>query len=405
MKKSKKLMILIVINLILLMFIPSKIYAADDSSINETENSILSEEEKNKINGTVSGDLEKLYDYIDKKKTDVELMNELDPVEYIKSYMENGKGNISIDKLGKAIVSLFFKEVSGVLKLAMSIIAISIICALLKNLQDAFANKSISQVAFYACYAILIMILSKSFLISISVAKDVIYGISDFMGAILPILVTMIGLAGGITEAATIDPIVMSAVVLIPKIYTTIIIPLILIGFVLEFVNNLSEEHKIDNLCKLVKKITVWIQGLIITSFIALLTIRGITSSTIDAVTLKTTKFAIDNFVPIVGKAFSDAIASVAGYSLIIKNAISGIGLMVIILLILYPIIKLVLMIFIYKLSAALIEPISEKRITSVIASTGDALVMLLSCVLSVSLMFFVLIAIMASAGKFIVGG
>ena len=78
---------------------------------------------------------------------------------------------------------------------------------------------------------------------------------------------------------------------------------------------------------------------------------------------------------------------------------------MVIILLILYPIIKLVLMIFIYKLSAALIEPISEKRITSVIASTGDALVMLLSCVLSVSLMFFVLIAIMASAGKFIVGG
>ena len=149
----------------------------------------------------------------------------------------------------------------------------------------------------------------------------------------------------------------------------------------------------------------MWLQGIIITSFIALLTIRGITSTTIDAVALKTTKFAVDNFIPIVGKAFSDAITSVAVYSLIIKNAISGIGLMVIILIILYPIIKMILMAFIYKMSAALVEPISDKRITSTIAATGDSLVLLLSCVLSVSLMFFVLLAIMASAGKFIVGG
>ena len=210
----------------------------------------------------------------------------------------------------------------------------------------------------------MVMLLSKSFLISISVAKDVINGVADFMAAILPVLVTMIALAGGVTQAATIDPIVMAAVVIIPRIYVTVIIPLIMVGFVLQFANNLSEEHKIDNLCKLLKQWTVWLQGIIITSFIALLTIRGITSTTIDAVALKTTKFAVDNFIPIVGKAFSDAIASVAGYSLIIKNAISGIGLMVIILIILYPIIKMILMAFIYKMSAALVEPISDKRIT-----------------------------------------
>ena len=77
----------------------------------------------------------------------------------------------------------------------------------------------------------------------------------------------------------------------------------------------------------MVKKSTVWLQGIILTIFVALLTIRGITSSTIDAVTLKTAKFTIDNFIPIVGKSFSDAISSVAGYSLIIKNAIGSIGL------------------------------------------------------------------------------
>ena len=251
----------------------------------------------------------------------------------------------------------------------------------------------------------MILILSKSFLVSISIAKEAIYGISDFMNGILPILVSIIALSGGAMEVATLDPIILVAVLIIPKIYVNIIIPLILISFVLEFANNLSEEHKINNLCKTIKQITLWLQGIIITIFIATLTIRGITSSTIDAVTLKTTKFAIDNFIPIVGKAFSDAISSVVGYSLIIKNAISSMGLLILVLIILYPIIKIVLISFIYKMSAALTEPISDKRITSSIEGAGNAMVLLLSCILSVSLMFFVLFAIIASAGKFIVGG
>ena len=403
MKRFKRLIILLVINICIFSIIsPTAIVNAEEEQNKSAIETIVDE---GMIDPETNKDLMGLYDYINKMKVDVELMNDLDPVEYVKSYITNGKGNLSFSQLGKAVVSLLFKEVGSVLKLAISMIVIAILCTLLKNLQDAFSTKSISQIAFYACYAVMVMLLSKSFLISISVAKDVINGVADFMAAILPVLVTMIALAGGVTQAATIDPIVMAAVVIIPRIYVTVIIPLIMVGFVLQFANNLSEEHKIDNLCKLLKQWTVWLQGIIITSFIALLTIRGITSTTIDAVALKTTKFAVDNFIPIVGKAFSDAIASVAGYSLIIKNAISGIGLMVIILIILYPIIKMILMAFIYKMSAALVEPISDKRITSTIAATGDSLVLLLSCVLSVSLMFFVLLAIMASAGKFIVGG
>ena len=349
--------------------------------------------------------LNSLYDYINTMKSDVELVNELDPITYIQSYIENGEGNISISKVLSAVVSLFFREVKTVLSLAFSIIVIGIICSLFKNIQSSFSSEGISQVAFYACYAILIILLSKTFIISISLAKDVIIQITDFMDKVLPVLVIMMAAAGGFTQAATMDPIILGATILIPKIYLNIIIPLILITFVLQFTNNISSESKLSNLCGLVKKSTVWIQGLIITIFIGVLTIRGITSSTIDAVTLKTTKFAVDNFIPIVGKSFSDAISSVAGYSLIIKNAIGSIGLIVIILVILYPIIKLILSSLIFKLSAALLEPITDKRITSSIAAAGESLVLLMSCVLCVSLMFFVLIAIMISAGKFVIGG
>ena len=379
----------------------SSFFIAEERNVyaeEQTTTALINDEEtESKLNS--------LYDYINTMKSDVELMNDLDPVSYIESYIENGEGNLSVSAVISAVVSLFFKEVKTVLSLAFSIVVIGIICSLFKNLQSSFSSEGISQIAFFACYAILIILLSKTFIISLSLAKDVIVQIATFMDKVLPVLAALLIASGGLTQAATMDPIILGATILIPKIYLNIIIPLILITFVLQFANNISAEPKLSNLCGLIKKSTVWLQGFIITVFIGVLTIKGITSSTIDAVTLKTTKFTVDNFIPIVGKSLSDAISSVAGYSLIIKNAIGSIGLIVIILIIIYPIIKIVLSSLIFKLSAALLEPITDKRITASIAAAGESLILIMSCVLCVSLMFFVLIAIMISAGKFVVGG
>ena len=356
-------------------------------------------------NDEINGDLEGLYDYISTMKSDFELINDLDPISYIKNYITTGKGNLSFSKICDAVISLLFKEVKTVLSMCITIVVIGIICSLIKNLQSAFSSDSISEIAFYACYALMIIVLTRTFIISLDLAKDIITEISGFMSKLLPILVVMLGVAGGFTESATMDPIVLGTTIIIPKIYLNIILPLILVTFVLQFTNNISTEPKISNLCSLVKSAVLWIQGLILTVYIGLLTVRGITASTIDAVTLKTAKFTIDNFIPIVGKTFSDAITSVAGYSLIIKNAIGSVWLIVLILIIIYPIIKIFLSSIILKISSSLLEPIADKRITKAVFSAGDSLVLILSSVLCVSLMFFVLIAMMVSAGKFVIGG
>ena len=364
----------------------------------QDNNSVISNDE-------INDDLEGLYDYISTMKSNFELINDLDPVSYIKNYISTGKGNLSFSKICDAAFSLLFKEVKTVLSMCIIIVVIGIICSLIKNLQSAFSSESISEIAFYACYALMIIVLTRTFIISLDLAKDIITQISGFMSKLLPILVVMLGVAGGFTESATMDPIVLGTTIIIPKIYLNIILPLILITFVLQFTNNISTEPKISNLCSLVKSSVLWIQGLILTVYIGLLTVRGITASTIDAVTLKTAKFTIDNFIPIVGKTFSDAIASVAGYSLIIKNAIGSVGLLVLILIILYPIIKIFLSSIILKISSSLLEPIADKRITKAVFSAGDSLILILSSVLCVSLLFFVLIAMMVSAGKFVIGG
>ena len=196
------------------------------SGISIFPNKIVYAEELTNITNDeeVESKLNSLYDYINTMKSDVELINELDPISYVQNYIETGEGNLSFSTILNAIISLFFREVKTILSLAFSIVAIGIICSLFKNIQSSFSSEGVSQVAFYACYAILIILLSKTFIISISLAKDAIVQIIDFMDKVLPVLVLMLAAAGGLTQAATMDPIILGATILIPKIYMNVII-------------------------------------------------------------------------------------------------------------------------------------------------------------------------------------
>lgn len=400
-----------IINFIVISFLVFNIgittVKADEKNTSENVETEENIEEIDKAKEDIDNNqtIENFYKYVNGLNLDKELIGDVSVKEYVSNFLKSGEGDISFSSIVKTLINYSLREVNVIIKLLMSVLIIAIIGALMKNLQEAFKNNSLSNVAFFACYSVMMMLLTSSFIVALGIAKDVLQNLMDFMAVMMPVLVFLIGTSGGAVTALTLDPIVLILVSTIPQIYMYGIFPLILGYFVLQFVNNISETYKIDNLCKLIKQIAMWLQGIVLTVFVALIAIRGITSSTIDAVTLKTAKFAIDNFIPIVGKAFSDAITTIAGYSLLLKSAISSVGLIVVIGIIVYPIIKLVIMIFSYRIVAALVEPVADKRMVNSISSVGDSMTMLFSAVVSVSVIFFIVIAIMASAGKFIVGG
>ena len=358
--------------------------------------------------GTIDSDtqnkISNLYNYITNLKLEEELFNDMTPKEFVEYIVKNGEAPYTMKDYVSIITKYFFKELSATMKIMISIIIVGLLCGLLKNLQGAFSSEKLCDIAYFACYGVLIVLLSKGFLMAIGIAKDAIGNITNLMAALIPVLFSLIIGVGGVSQVATLDPLVLVVVNIVPRIYVTFIIPLILMGFVLSFVNNISKDYKISKLTKLCKQAVLWAQGIIMTIFIGIVTVRGITSSTLDAVTAKTAKFAVDNFIPVVGKALSDAVATVAGYSLILKNAISTLGLILIIFIILVPIIKLFLTSIIYKLTASLLEPVSENSITDCITSAGDSLILIMSCLICISVMFFIMISIMASAGQFLLG-
>jgi stage III sporulation protein AE len=379
MKKSIFILIVMVIFLI-----PIKAYGNDEVNIDD--------EQMSKING--------LYDYISNLDTGNELLKDMSPKKFVQNYMKGGQDSLERKEILKVALGYLFKEIVASFKIIGQLIIVAIVCALLNNLQSAFSNEKLCNVAYFACFSVMIILIARGFYIGVGLTQQVINSISDFMAALMPVLIMLLASVGSVSQAVVMDPIIMGICTLGTKLYSSIIIPIICMSFVLDFVNNISSEYNIKNLTGLLKKFALWVQGIFLTIFVGIITIRGIVGSSFDVVTTKTAKFAMDSFIPVVGKTLSDAFATVAGYTLLLKNSISLLGVVVLIAIILLPIIKIFVMGFMYKLTSAILQPVSDSKVTTIIDAAGGSLMLLGSCIICVSVMFFIMIAIIAATGK-----
>lgn len=321
------------------------------------------------------------------------------------SIFKSGGTGYSIKDIFNGLLKYLLKDVLLNTQLLLKLIALAVLCAVLQNLEKAFENDSVSNLAYYACYLVIIIIVIKSFSLAINIGKDTITSMSDFMIALFPALITLLASVGGVASASVFDPLIMGGIHVVSFIVRDFILPLIFLTAVLSLVNNLSDTFKVSKLTDLLKQICKWALGLILTIFVGIITVRGAASQTLDQVAVKTAKFAVDNFIPVVGKALSDAVGTIASYSLVLKDAVSTVGLIALIITCAFPLIKIISLIFIYKLACAMIEPVSDKRIVECLNEVGNSLILVFASVLAVAVMFFIMVTIMANTGKIAVMG
>ncbi|SEF82029.1 stage III sporulation protein AE [Caloramator fervidus] len=347
------------------------------------------------------------YSYLENSAKMLQETNEYFPdvslSKIIEDYKSSGTIKFTIMDFIKNIIRFSFKEILINYKLLIELLAIGIIAALIHNLQLAFEENSIYRVSNFAIFLLITTIIIKSFMQAISIATKAITEMVEFMNALIPALVSILVGTGSIATATTLDPIMMFFIKFSSDVIKNLVLPTTIIIVVIYIVDNLSDDIKITKLGDFINSINTLVLTFLMTIFIAIITIRGITANTFDEVVLKSTKFAVDKLVPIVGGALSDAVATVASYSLILKDAVSIFGLIVIAGICIFPLVKILILSLIYKFSCVVLEPIADGKIINGLNAASKSLVMIFAAVLSVGVMFFIMITILASAGKVIV--
>lgn len=328
-----------------------------------------------------------------------QIVSQLSVTQLIKD-ISSGNASFNIGDILNRAIKYFFKEVYLNLSIIIKIIVLVLLCALLQNLQSSFGKEGVGEIAFYSCYILIATLLIKNFLIVLNMGKEVIENMVIFMQAFVPTIFTLLITTGNITTSTILQPSIIFSIQVMSTLIKNLILPLILFYIVLAIINNISNKVQISKLADLIKNTGLWLMGIFLTIFIAILTIQSTVSSMADGIGTKTAKFAVSTFIPIVGKILSDAVDTVVGYSILLKNSISVVGMIVIVFICLVPVIKLFALIIVYKLTAALIQPVSDERIVKCITEMANSLVFITAAVISVAVMFLISISIMISASN-----
>lgn len=271
-----------------------------------------------------------------------------------------------------------------------SIVVIIVVHAILKSISESLGNSSVSQVAYYIQYIMIVALIMKSFAEVINMVKHSVQDLVAFINLLIPILVTLMITTGSITSAGMLESIILFMVTVIGNFITNIVIPIVLVSTALGIISQISDKVQIDKLAKFMKSSTVWILGIIMTLFVGVTSLEGNLSSSIDGVTAKTTKAAVSNFIPVVGKILGDAVDTVMGCSIILKNALGIVGVIIIIGICIKPILKLSILMIMYYLGSALCQPVADIKIICLLSHMGDTFKMLLAILCSVSVMLII---------------
>lgn len=299
----------------------------------------------------------------------------------------------------KTVSSVFFDELRFSMGLLSKILIITLISSILTNLQNSFEDSSISEMANYVTYILISILVIASFSDVMNMVVITVNRMVNFMQILLPILLTLLVLTGGPSARILFHPMILATVNIVGVMIKNIIFPLIYFSFIVSIVSNLSKRVELGKLSELGRQIITFIISAAFTIFIGILTIYGL-STKIDGITIRTAKFAVDKFVPVVGGFLSDAVDAVIGSSTILKNGIGIIGLVIIALIILAPLIKVTTLLLVYKFIGAIIEPIASPNIVKFFTDVSKTLLLILISMVSITIMFFITITIIVDTSN-----
>lgn len=260
------------------------------------------------------------------------------------------KGQVDNKKLWSRITYVLGKEFKNSLLSITSVLVIIIIHSIIKAISDNLENDNISKLIYYVQYILIVTIIMGNFSEIISMVKESTSNMVGFINLLIPVLTSLMIFTGSITTSSMLQPAILFTVDLIGNLIQSILIPIVLAIASFSVISKISDRIQIDKLVKFMKSGVTWVLGIVLTVFVAIVTLEGTLSSSVDGITAKTTKAVVSSAIPIVGKILGDAVDSVLGCGIILKNAVGIVGVVIIIGICIAPIIKLALLTLSYKL-------------------------------------------------------
>lgn len=307
----------------------------------------------------------------------------------------SGEEAFTISSLGNQLLHSVKGEINANLGTFGSLITIALIAALFTNLSMAFKNNHVSETGYYITYLLLFSLLISTFILASRIAAETIGSILDFMKALVPTYLMVVGFCTGSGTSLVYYEAALMLITLVDFLMVSIMIPMINFYLIIMLTNNLSKEDMLSKLAELFSSAISWLLKSMLAAVIGFNAIQGLIVPVADKVK-RSTLLKASEALPGVGDALGGVAETILGAGVLLKNAIGVAGLIVILTICAVPFLKLLMITVVYKVGCAALQPISDKRFIECISASAKSAGMLLQTVFVGAVLFIITITIVA---------
>lgn len=294
-----------------------------------------------------------------------------------------------IEDIKDSITDVFFKEIKDNSAYIKAIIIISLLCGVLNTVTVDLKDKTVSEIVFYVGEVLVITLAATAFREAIDVLKSAVSSIINIINSAIPFMISVVAATGRSVTSLTSGGILAMTTSILGSIINGVVIPLITMSTIINIVNLISRKDMLGKMSSLLKDVTGYIikgGGYI---FVFLMSFERIGGGAVNKLVGNSVKSAV-GAVPVIGDVIEGGVEIAAGVA---GSVATGSGVVIVILLFVsasVPVMKIGIITAIYKVLAALVEPICDKNTVEIIDTIGEGAKLILACLFMVLFMFVV---------------
>ncbi len=305
----------------------------------------------------------------------------------------SGEGMDEITRQAKEILHMLTSELDAVRFVCVTLLLIGIISTVFMNFSGIFPNQQIGNFGFQFTYLIMIIFLLKVNAEVFSVAKTGLDGCVSFLQAFLPCYFIVVGSAGGSATAFGFYQVFLIGVYMVEQILVKLILPMVSCYMLLCIMNGIWEEERLTLFIRMLKKGIRTFLKVLLTLAAGSGLFQSVITPVIDTVKMNAVKKTVE-IIPGVGELADGSIQVLLGMSVLLKNALGIIFVVILIFVCAIPILKVFLFMVVIKGSAALMGLSADRRITGCANAFGDGIMLLLQTMITAVMFFLILVLI-----------
>ncbi len=383
---------------------PLTAYALNETqapvSEDDIDDAIADEIEDNIESALISADLHELEEFYNEYADTLKPITGGRDFKSFLTVLAEGGANFDMSDIFAMVLDSMMGGVKQSIPAIVQVVVIGLLFAVISHFKPSFGETGVSKAAQTAQFVIVGTITIGVMTYAFGIGINAIASMTAFTKELFPLLIALLTALGGITSASILSPATVFLTTGISIFFNDFILPLIIVLTVFTLVSSFSSTVKLTGFCSLIKTVIKWSVGICSTVFVGIVSIQGLLGSTFDGLSIKTAKYTIDKFVPVIGGLFSGSVDVLISCSLLIKNAVGIAGILIIAGIVIKPAFAILAHYFLFKLCAAVLEPVAGEKMGQFMQGAADVMLMLFAAVLASAVMFFITIGVIIGAGN-----